>query len=115
MSRRAPVPLAVFERCFFIHWGCLYRDGMDVDPEIREMQRREHGPDSTDWIPRLDKPGSRPAVFLHVRSGEYVLAKTGQDAFASSNLGYLLANLGVKSIVLVGGHAGACLGRTARA
>ena len=42
-----------------------------------------------------------------------LISKTAQDAFPSSNIGYVLKNLGVKNIVFVGGHTGGCLGRTA--
>jgi nicotinamidase-related amidase len=48
-----------------------------------------------------------------VRPGEYVIPKSGQDAFASSNIDFLLRNLGVRRLVFVGGHTGACLGKTA--
>jgi nicotinamidase-related amidase len=116
-----PNAVRVLEACrrhgmprIFIHWGCLFRDGMDVDPEIREMQLKEHGKGSTGWIPHVSLPGSRPASYFHVREDEYVLPKTGQDAFTSSNLEFVLKNLRVRSIVFVGGHTGACLGKTAK-
>lgn len=121
-SVAGPNAVRVLEACrrrgmprIFIHWGCLYRDGMDVDPEIREMQLEEHGRGATGWIPHISLPGSRPASYFHVREDEYVLPKTGQDAFTSSNLGFVLRNLRVRNIVFVGGHTGACLGRTAKA
>ncbi len=97
----------------FIHWGCLFRDGMDLDPVVRRVFLAEHGPDYGKWGHRIGDPTARPAAILGVREGEYVLPKTGQDAFASSNLGFLLTNLGVKNIVFIGGHTGACLGKTA--
>ena len=60
----------------------------------------------------MSDPNARPADFLGVRDGEYVLAKTHHDAFVSSNLDYVLKNLGVKNLVLIGGHTDACLGKT---
>jgi nicotinamidase-related amidase len=117
-----PNAVRVLEACrrcgmprIFIHWGCLYQNGMDVDPEIRQMQLKEHGKGSTGWVPHVSLPGSRPAATFHVREDEYVLPKTGQNAFTSSNLEFLLKNLGVRNIVFVGGHTGACLGKTAKA
>lgn len=100
-------------RMVFVHWGCLFRDGMDLDPVVRRAFLAEHGPDCGKWGHRIGDPTARPAAILGVHEGEYVLPKTGQDAFASSNLGFLLTNLGVKNIVFIGGHTGACLGKTA--
>lgn len=97
----------------FIHWGHQFRDGMDLDPIVRQMMIRNHGEDYTKWGGHISEPGSRPASFFHVQENEYVLAKTAQDAFMSSNLSFVLANLGVHSLVFIGGHTEACLGKTA--
>jgi len=97
----------------FVHWGCLFHDGMDLDPAIRRSFLDQFGTDYDQWGHHLNDPSSKPAQLLGIRSGEYVLPKSGQDAFASSNLGFVLQNLGGKNIVFVGGHTGACLGKTA--
>ncbi len=97
----------------FIHWGCLLPDGMDLDPEVRKSFLNQHGPNPDKWGHRIGDPGSRPAEILGVRDGEYVIPKSAQDAFASSNIEFVLANLGVRNIVFVGGHTGACLGKSA--
>lgn len=97
----------------FIHWGYRLADGMDLEPSIREMFQREHGTDYTRWGGHVDDPGSRVASALGVRPDDYVVSKTGQDAFDSSTLPFLLRNLGVRRLVMMGGHTGACLGRTA--
>jgi nicotinamidase-related amidase len=97
----------------FIHWGYLFPDGMDLDPPIRELFLARYGPDTSAWPHRISREDSRPADILRVQPGEYVIAKTAQDAFSSSNLEFVLRNLGVRSIVFVGGHTGACLGLTA--
>ena len=99
----------------FVHWGCLFRDGMDLDPEIRKTLQGEHGTNYEAWGHCTLDSNCRPADVLRVRPGEYVLPKTGQDAFNSSNLGFVLTNLDVHNIVFVGGHTEACLGKTARA
>ncbi|MBK9140404.1 MAG: cysteine hydrolase [Verrucomicrobia bacterium] len=98
----------------FLHWGSLFRDGMDLDPEIRKTFLTEYGTNYAAWAHCIQDPQSRPADELGVRPGEYVLPKTGQDAFTSSNLGFLLTNLNVRNLVFVGGHTEACLGETAR-
>lgn len=98
----------------FIHWGYRFRDGMDLDPEIYRGMRENHGADPAGWHGHIDAPDSRPAAAFQVRAGDYVIAKSGQDAFTSSNLGFVLVNLGVRRLVFVGGHTEACLGKTAR-
>ena len=65
------------------------------------------------WGHCLLDSNCRPANELGVRPGEYVLPKTAQDAFTSSNLAFLLTNLNVRHIVFIEGHTEACLGRTA--
>lgn len=97
----------------FVHWGCLFRDGMDLDPAIRNSFVAQHGLNFERWGHHIGDPGSRPAQILGVRKGEYVLPKTAQDGFTSSNLGFMLTNLRIKNIVFIGGHTGACLGKTA--
>lgn len=98
----------------FIHWGYVFKDAMDLDPEIRQSFLKEYGDNHVQWPGHVDAPGSQVAKSLRVREGEYVLAKSAQDAFRSCNIDFLLKNLGVKRIVFVGGHTGACLGKTAK-
>lgn len=98
----------------FVHWGCLFRDGMDLDPVIRKSFRDEHGTNYSAWGHCVLDAHCRPADELSVRPGEYVLPKTGQDAFNSSNIGFVLTNLNARNLVFVGGHTEACLGKTAR-
>jgi nicotinamidase-related amidase len=95
----------------FIHWGSHYPDLMDIDPEVRgELY---YGPGSERNAYTLESR-VRPADVLHVQPGEYVLAKTAQDAFTGTPLHFMLRNLGVKHLILIGGHTGACLGKTSK-
>lgn len=105
--RRLGVPMV------FVHWGCRFADGMDLDPAIRQSFVAGLGPDPSKWHHHEGDPGTEPAKFLHVQKGEYVLPKSGQDAFSSSNIHNLLVNLGARNLILIGGHTGACLGKTA--
>jgi nicotinamidase-related amidase len=98
----------------FVHWGCLFRDGMDLDPDVRKEFLDQHGTNYAAWGHCLGDAASRPADELGVRPGDYVLPKSGQDAFNSSNISFLLANLGARNLVFIGGHTEACLGRTAK-
>jgi len=98
----------------FVHWGHLFDDGMDLDPEVRKQFLDDADGKPQTWPHHISSPTSRPAESLGVRDGEYVIPKAGQDAFASSNIGFVLRNLDVKNIVFVGGHTGACLGKTAK-
>jgi nicotinamidase-related amidase len=106
--RRIPIPL------IFVHWGRRFEDGMDLDPEVRKMMIDEHGMDYAKWSGYIGQPGSQPARAFGIRAGDYVLAKTAQDAFASCNIQFVLQNLGAKNLIFVGGHTGACLGKSAR-
>jgi nicotinamidase-related amidase len=96
----------------FIHWGYSFEDGMDLDPDIRKAMLEEHGADYAKWSGYIGQPGSQVAKVLG--KGDYVLAKTAQDAFRSCSIDFVLRNLGIKHIVFVGGHTGACLGKTAK-
>jgi nicotinamidase-related amidase len=96
----------------FIHWGYSFEDGMDLDPDVRKAMIAEHGMDVTKWSGNPRQPGSQVAQALG--KGDYVLAKTAQDAFRSCSIDFVLRNLEIKHIVFVGGHTGACLGKTAQ-
>ena len=97
----------------FIHWGFRFRDGMDLDPIVRQAMLKNHGNDATTWGGYIEHPGSQPMRSFGIRDTDYVLAKTAQDAFISSHLGFVLTNLDVRNVILIGGHTEACLGKTA--
>jgi nicotinamidase-related amidase len=97
----------------FTHWGYQFKDGMDLDPNIRDGLCEEFGLAYDKWPHHISAPDSMPAEILGVHEGEYVIAKTAQDAFRSSSIGHVLRNLRVRNLVFVGGHTGACLHKTA--
>ena len=107
-SRAMGIPL------IFVHWGYQFEDGMDLDPATYNAFMENYGADTSMWPHHISQPDSKPADELGVRPGEYVIAKTAQDAFASSNIAHVLENLRVHNIVFVGGDTGACLGNSAR-
>lgn len=100
----------------FIHWGYLFEDAMDLDPEIRASMCKEYGTDYARYGGYIEQPESQPAAAFNIQRDDYVLPKAGRDAFDSSNIDFVLRNLETKNIVFVGGHtnAGGCLGKTAR-
>jgi nicotinamidase-related amidase len=100
-------------KVIFLHWGFRCADGADLDPVIYRSMIENHGGDPRRWPGYIEDEGSRPAAVLDVQPGEYVVAKTGQDAFTSSNLDFILRNLGIRRILFIGGHTEACLGKTA--
>ena len=105
--RRLQLPI------IFLHWGYRFKNGMDLDPVVRAMMLHDHGEDFNAWSGHIDQESSQPAKCFHVREDEYALPKTAQDAFISSNIGFLLTNLGADNLVFIGGHTEACLGKTA--
>lgn len=98
----------------FVHWGYQFEDAMDLHPPTYSAFMDNYGPDTSKWPHHISHADSRPADELGVRPGEYIISKTAQDAFESSNIGFVLENLEVKNIVFVGGDTGACLGNSAR-
>lgn len=98
----------------FLHWGYRFKDAMDLDPDVRNVFLDEHGTDYETWSGHIDQPGSQPAKVFGIRDDDYVLPKTAQDAFRSSSIDFVLRNLEIETIVFVGGHTGACLGKTAK-
>jgi len=101
-------------KMLFIHWGYLFEDAMDLDPDIYQSFRKDFGDDARKWPGHISRPDSRPAKALNIQPGEYVIAKAAQDAFASCNIAFVLRNLGVKNLVMIGGHTEACLCKTAK-
>ncbi|MDO8682391.1 MAG: isochorismatase family protein [Armatimonadota bacterium] len=99
----------------FIYWGYQFKDGMDLAPAVRQNFMRQFGTDVGKWPHHISLDYSRPAEILGVKEGEYSIAKTDWNAFSSSNINFILQNLGAKNLVFVGGHSGACLRQTAEA
>ena len=97
----------------FIHWGSHFEDGIDIDPFSREELITRHEDGSVTCSCGLSV-GDRPASYLDVQPGEYVLHKTSQDTFAGTPILFMLQNLNIQNLVLIGGHTGACLGRTSK-
>ncbi|HPO08301.1 MAG TPA: isochorismatase family cysteine hydrolase [bacterium] len=97
-----------------IRWGCRFKDGMDLDPEVRSTLQIKQNGTSEGMVPLEDDPGSQVHPALDPQPDDYILPKTAQDAFTSSNIGFVLENLRAKNLFLMGGHTGACLGKTSK-
>lgn len=74
----------------------------------------------SDWARRLGLPrvfvhwaGSRVRDELGAGPGDAIIPKTEMDAFISSNIAEVLAGIGRKTLLMIGGHTQGCLGRTA--
>lgn len=62
-------------------------------------------------------PGSHDAEFLEIvkpAEDEIVINKTASGVFSSTNLGYVLNNLGIRSLYIVGVYTNECVETTAR-
>ena len=97
-----------------VHWGFRLRGGMDLDPAVRRGFIKNMGPNWKNWGHGVNDAGSQPAAALKVSDTDYVIAKTAQDAFTSSNINFVLQNLGVKTLFMMGGHTNGCLLGTAK-
>ena len=95
-----------------IHWGYRFKDAMDLDPVVRQLFLESYGTNWERWPHHIDHPTSRPAKILDPQPSDYVIPKTAQDAFTSSNIDFVLKNLGAKNLFLIGGHTNGCLQQT---
>lgn len=93
----------------YIRWGTYVKNALDMEPTVRKYHVMMIGTDSSKWgiegniiDPRL----------TNVAEGIEIV-KTAHDAFISSNIDFVLKNLNVKTIFLIGGHTNACYLATA--
>ena len=59
-----------------------------------------------------DQP--RPHDTFDIDENDFVIAKTQMDAFISSNISQVLADLSRRTLLMIGGHTRGCLGETAK-
>lgn len=105
-ARRASRPV------IFLPWGFSCHDGSDLSPHVFTRMREDFGPDPQQWPTRKGGDESTIAPLFSQSEGDYVLFRTGDDAFTSTNLRFVLQNLGVRSLIYVGGPAETALSRT---
>jgi len=75
---------------------------------------KHFGPDVSKWeLPHRSNQKVRPPDFLKVTERDYVINKTAHDGFISSNIDFILKNLGVKNLFFCGGHTNCCVRFTA--
>ena len=105
-ARAAGRPLVI------LPWGFQCADGTDLSPHVYLRMQEDFGADAVAWPGHPDSPERRPAPELAQADGDHVLHMAGDDAFTSTNLRFVLHNLGVKNLVLAGGPAETALART---
>lgn len=105
-ARRAERPV------IFVPWGFICPDGSDLSPHVYTRMREDHGPDASRWPLRQGGEEATVAEAFHLAPGEHVLYRTGDDAFTSTNLRFVLQNQGIRALVYVGGPAETALSRT---
>lgn len=97
----------------FVKWGFRFPDGADLDPETYQAMRKNYGDDPANWPGHIDDPNTLPSELFEIHTADYIVPKTSENAFASSNFNYLLTNLGIRNLIFAGGHTETCLGKTA--
>jgi nicotinamidase-related amidase len=55
----------------------------------------------------------RPSDAFTLLPDDFIVSKTEMDAFVSSNISHVLARLGRRTLLMIGGHTRGCLGETA--
>lgn len=94
----------------YLRWGSHNPKALDMEPKVRKYHEQFLGNDPTKWGIFDIKIDPRLTV---IDPGIEVI-KTGHDGFTSSNLEYVLKNLNVNTIFLIGGHTNACYLATAK-
>lgn len=105
-ARAAGLPLVLLQ------WGFQCPDGSDLSPHVYLRMREEFGEDASHWPGHAGAPERLPAPELASVTTDRLLHMTGDDAFTSTNLRFVLHNLAVKNLVLVGGPVETALTRT---
>lgn len=94
----------------YIRWGSSIQNALDMEPTVRKYHVMMLGVDPSKW--GLDNIVV-DARLTSVAPGIEVV-KTAHDAFISSNIDFVLKNLNIKTIFLIGGHTNACYLTTAQ-
>ncbi len=88
----------------YLRWGSLESSALDMEPKARKYHQMALGPDPKKW--GIFNTAVNPELKA-IEPGIEVV-KTGHDGFTSSNLDYVLKNLNVKNLFMIGGHTNAC-------
>ena len=99
----------------FLHWGFQFPDGRDLEPDVYKTMKQQYGPDPVLWMGHPDHPNAHPHPDLDIRDTDYIIPKTGYNAFRSTTINFLLKNLKIKNLIFVGGFTEQALGQTALA
>ena len=94
----------------YLRWGSFVDDALDMEPNVRKESILLMGEDTSKWDVEIIQVDPR---LLKVAKGIEVV-KTGHDAFTSSNINYVLKNLNIKNVFMIGGHTNACYLATAQ-
>ena len=99
--------------------NCFRAYGLEVI-HVRIQSLTQDGRDRSTGHKRLEvhaKPGSAEACFLEEVApvgDEIVINKTASGVFASTNINYVLQNLGISSVYVVGVYTNECVETTVR-
>lgn len=93
--------------------GYVCPDGTDLSPYVYARMREDYGPDAGVWPGRPGSREAKPAALLPPDPLDRVLMMTGDDAFTSSNLRFVLRNLAIRHLVVLGGPVETALARSA--
>lgn len=93
--------------------GFTCADGSDLSPYVYARMREDYGPDAGVWSGRPGSAEAKPAALFAQDPLDRVLLTTGDDAFTSSNLRFVLRNLAIRHLVLLGGPVETALARSA--
>lgn len=106
-ARAASLPVILLQT------GFLCPDASDLSPYVYRRMQEDFGEDPSLWPGRPGTPAAEPAYELGHSVTDHVLTLTGDDGFSSTNLRFVLKNLGLRHLLVMGGPVENALGRTA--
>lgn len=94
----------------YLRWGTFHPKALDMEPIVRKYHVQYLGDDPKKWgIFDIQIDPSLTEISQGIE-----VVKTGHDGFMSSNLDFVLRNLGIKKLYMIGGHTNACYLTTAQ-
>lgn len=96
----------------FVQFGFTCPDGSDLSPYVYQRFQQEHGTDPAQWPGHPGTPDWLPAEAFHCGPSDRLLHMTGDDAFTSTNLRFIVRNLDLKHLIVLGAPLETRLART---
>ena len=95
-------------------YSSFNRDGSDLPSPIRAINEGVRSRFGDVVFPHLDHPGSRVVASLEPEDDDLVVVKNTSGVFSSTNLDFLLDNMGITQVLVCGVVTNMCVENAAR-